>query len=331
MHCRCKTCAELQTLLIRACQQGVDRAVHETAAMKHYAEVRRWRSFEEFTFTQSRHDEGVVVLTFDDTSALGLPRFTKREIKNMTNVRIRVVPWNLTNHGAGENYYIYTVYEMYKKGGNRLCTTLYHYLRRLKYNTPPEGHGPNKQRTARKLILMADNYGENKNNIVFAFCAELVLRGWFDVVQFFFGPVGHTHNGNDSVHYTHNQIAGNQVSVTLAEFFTAYHASWKKPETRPQPAVLDVVYDWESYYDTHLQRIACFNKTRNSQTYVRGFQWAKTEAGIVEMRVKGSPSDKVWYGQGGNEHMPGFVVLRTLPRAPPHVVPPLPSSHRHLC
>jgi hypothetical protein len=44
---------------------------------------------------------------------------------------------------------------------------------------------------------MADNYNENKNNTVFAFCSELVMRGWFHTVELFYGPVGHTHNGND--------------------------------------------------------------------------------------------------------------------------------------
>ena len=44
---------------------------------------------EEITYANARHSDGnVVVLSFDDTSAFGLPRFTKREIKNMTNVRV---------------------------------------------------------------------------------------------------------------------------------------------------------------------------------------------------------------------------------------------------
>ena len=114
---------------------------------------------------------------------------------------------------------------MYQKGANRLCTTIFNYIQRLKYITDDERPTMTNQSRARKLVLMADNFGENKNNIVFAFCTELVLRGWFDTVEFFSGPVGHTHNGNDAVHYTHNQIAGNQVSVTLAEFFAAFSSS----------------------------------------------------------------------------------------------------------
>ena len=140
----------------------------------------------------------------------------------MTGTRMRVIPFNLTNHGSQENFYCYTVYHRFDKGANRLCSTLYHYLRRLKFHQPEECRQNScGQRGGRTLVLMADNYAENKNNTLFAFCSELILRGWFDEVQLLFGPVGHTHNGNDAVHYTHNQIAGDQVSVTLAEFFSA--------------------------------------------------------------------------------------------------------------
>ena len=64
-------------------------------------------------------------------------------------------------------------------------------------------------------MLIADNASENKNNILFAFLQEIVTRGWFSVVYLYFGPVGHTHNGNDAVHFCHNQLAGNYFSVTL--------------------------------------------------------------------------------------------------------------------
>jgi len=167
---------------------------------------------------------------------------------------------------------------------------------------------------------MADNYAENKNNTVFAFCSELILRGWFDEVQLLFGPVGHTHNGNDAVHYTHNQVAGNQVSVTLAEFFTAFDKAWINESARPQPVILDELYDWDQYYKEHIQEVACFSKTRNCQSYVRAFRFVRSEYGLVEMTVKGSPSAPKWCGQKGIEDGPGFVILRSLPRkAPPRV------------
>ena len=82
---------------------------------------------------KAAHSPGeVVVLSYDDTSAFGLPRFSNRPIKSMTSERVNVVPFNLTNHGVNENFYFYTLKGQYKKGANRLCSTLLHVLRRLK-------------------------------------------------------------------------------------------------------------------------------------------------------------------------------------------------------
>jgi hypothetical protein len=81
--------------------------------------------------------------------------------------------------------------------------------------------GPNRQ--ARTCVFLADNYSENKNNHVLAFCSELVMHGcrllvlplpifsyvyfrWYDDVTIVYGPVGHTHNGVDAYHRQHNQV-----------------------------------------------------------------------------------------------------------------------------
>jgi hypothetical protein len=124
---------------------------------------------------------------------------------------------------------VYTLKNRYKKGANRLCTVLYYYLRKVK-------HGPTDSRFARSLYLHADNYSENKNNVVLQFLSELgelqrthdmfifysnlllsnkclfrtlmhvVMRGWFDDIYVEFGPTGHTHNGTDAVHHIHNRV-----------------------------------------------------------------------------------------------------------------------------
>ena len=129
---------------------------------------------------------------------------------------------------TGESAYVYTLKNRYKKGANRLCTVLYYYLRKVKW-------GETDSRFARSLYLHADNYGENKNNVVLQFLSELgklqapvwymfvwnlrlsqrcllrtltplVMRGWFDDVYVEFGPTGHTHNGTDAVHHIHNRV-----------------------------------------------------------------------------------------------------------------------------
>lgn len=82
------------------------------------------------------------------------------------------------------------------KGANRICTFLYFYLRRLKFFDT-------RQKLCRKLVCMADNYIENKCNVFLIFLCHLVHWQWFDTIELVFGPVGHTHNGNDSVHNCH--------------------------------------------------------------------------------------------------------------------------------
>src|SRR5438309_9445527 len=60
----------------------------------------------------------------------------------------------------------------------------------------------------------------------------------------YFGPVGHTANGNDAVHSVQNQIAGNFDSITLADLFRSFYFAWTCDRTRPQPIILDTQYDW---------------------------------------------------------------------------------------
>ena len=192
------------------------------------------------------------MLSYDDTSALGFPRMTQRAIKSMPNDRVFMTPFNLTNHGTGENIYVFDFKNKWKHGGDRLCSMLYHVLSRIKFKddatcTPLE----KAQKVCPKLILMADNCAENKNNTLFAFLSELVLRGWFSEVEMLFGPVGHTHNGNDAVHHVLNNIAGNLTSVTPAEIFTNFSYSWRKAESRPQPVIMECQYAWKARYKRH--------------------------------------------------------------------------------
>jgi len=234
-HCRCDTCSNLEAELLTRWQLQKDMSKVRIKISEHDLEIRYWRHLEaEF------HDRAVwtphelVVLSYDDTSAMGFPRFTNRPLKNMTPARVNVIPFNLTNHGSDENYYFYTLKGMYKKGANRLCTTLFHVLRRLKTRVP-QTRVEEAQQKAMYLVLFADNYSENKNVVLLAFCCELIRHGYFSKIELLYGPVGHTHNGNDAVHYVHNNLVGNFESVSLPEFFKHFYAVWTSDLTRPQP------------------------------------------------------------------------------------------------
>ena len=164
---------------------------------------------------------------------------------------------------------------------------------------------------------MADNCAENKNNIVFAFMAELVTRGWYDEIQMLFGPVGHTHNGNDAVHFVHNNIAGNYVSITPAELFHNYKFAWHDATTRPQPVIVESQLDWGNRYLPYLRGVRGFTRTTNDVSYVRAFRFTRNECGQSEMHVKGSPSNPEWFGMDSVPNAPGFPVLSGIPDGMP--------------
>ena len=108
---------------------------------------------------------------------------------------------------------------------------------------------------------MADNFVENKCNILLAFCSHLIHIGWFDEIELLYGPVGHTHGGNDTNHNVHNNICANFNSVTLPEFLNTFQLAWTNPEVRPQPVVVESVYDWNAYYEKHINHVGGITKT----------------------------------------------------------------------
>lgn len=131
---------------------------------------------------------------------MGFPRTTNKDVKNYPTDRVFMTPLSLSHHGNG-NVYFYDFTHKWRHGSNRMCTILYTVLSRIK-NKPARDATTHDlaQKRSTKLYLMADNAPLNKNNTILAFASELVMRGWFEEVQMLFGPVGHTHNGNDAVH-----------------------------------------------------------------------------------------------------------------------------------
>lgn len=318
-HARCVRCSNLEEICREGWRNAVQVEVYKRELELHKEEVRKWRNMEMALHSKAKHDRNVVVVSFDDTSALSLPHFTNRGLKNFPTATIDFVPWNVMNHGSGENAYFYTFKNDIKKGGNRICTFLYILLRRIKFSTVPHC-----QKLARHLVLMGDNYSENKCNILFAFCAFLVHLGWFDKVELFYGPVGHTHNGNDSVHNCHNNIAGNFDSITLAEFLQKFDFAWTNEEARPQAVFFDSCYDWDNYFSPHINRVGGFCATGHSDNYVRAVKFETSSSGMIEMHFKGSPTNPHWSGlETPDEKYPssdGFVILDSYPTTTPSVL-----------
>ena len=135
-HVRCETCAINQLELLEGWTHRRDTSETKAKIDLHAAEVRSWRDTEAFWQSKAIYSPSeVVVLSYDDTSALGMPRFTNRDIKNVTTVRVQVIPFSLTNHGTSESFYFYTLKGQFKKGANRLCTTLFSVTQRIKTRT----------------------------------------------------------------------------------------------------------------------------------------------------------------------------------------------------
>ena len=89
----------------------------------HHLEVKQWRALESrLQIEAATRPEDLIVLSFDDTSAMRFPRMTNRPVKGTPKDKIKMTPFNLTNHGTGENLYAYNFTNKWKKGGDRLCT-----------------------------------------------------------------------------------------------------------------------------------------------------------------------------------------------------------------
>lgn len=318
-HCRCPTCESLNDKLHMACHNAQERAEFSRQLKQHHFEIKHWRRLERDWISKACSAPDLyTVLSYDDTSAMGFPRMTKRPVKSCPNDKFYMTPWNLTNHGTRENVYVYDVKHKWQHGADRLCTNLFTYISRLK--TRPDSECTEKeqlQKRSRKLVLMADNCAENKNNIVFAFMAELVMRGWYDEVEMLFGPVGHTHNGNDAVHYVHNNLAGNYVSITPAELFHNYKYAWHNTTTRPQPVIMECQLDWQNHYLPYLRGVQGFTNTTKDCSYVRAFRFTCNEQGQCEMHVKGSPSCPEWFGINSVPNATGFPILSGIPDGMP--------------
>ena len=309
--------------MYKALKNHEDRAEYEKQRKAHYFEVKHWRTTEAEYHGKARTiPDQVTVLSYDDTTAMGFPRTTNRHVKGLPKDKIKLIPWNCTNHGTRENIYVYDMKGKWKKGANRLITCLYHVIRRIKLKDETSSTAIEKaQKKCRKLVLMGDNVSDNKNNTFFCFCQDLIDRGWYDEIELLYGPVGHTHNGNDAIHWVHNQLVGNFVSITPAEFFQNYKYAWRNEVTRPTPVILECRLDFDGYYKKYKNTISGFtNSSVRNPLYVRAFRFFKNEANSVEMVIKGSPSNPQWHGVNSVPGAAGFRMLKSTPPGSPYLL-----------
>lgn len=103
---------------------------------------------------------------------------------------------------------------------DRFCTILWHVIKANR----EEGTDHS---LARKLVIIADNYSENRNYcVVMHFAAELVWYRWYDEVENLFGKVGHTHGGQDGTHHELNTYVLKSPHEDLGSLLKAFERVW---------------------------------------------------------------------------------------------------------
>jgi len=307
-HCRCTVCATLQTQSLNAFASAQSLAAYQQARRNHYTAIKQWRLLEAHLNAQAlQAPSDMILLSYDDTEFMTFPNMTNRPLKGQGNTGFRAVPWLLTNHGTRKQDYVYMPYGKWKKGANRILTQIHATLTAIKSDPT------NVQHKARRLVLIADNYSENKNNEILAYIADLVHNNWFDSVELLFGEVGHTHNGNDATHKSHNQDVANHIAGDLGHFVHNYQKVWSNPDTRPHASILTTMFDWKAYYGRpevdHAPLSGHTQKTYDNFA-VRAFIANRGRNGVVDLKFQMDPAtEKGWRGADGMFGSDGFLIL----------------------
>jgi hypothetical protein len=312
-HARCGECSRLKQMMLNSFQDGAEERNYLQQRRLHDAEVEGWRKLEEVSKAAAvNNPQDNLCIMHDGTSALGLPRLSQRTIKNLDPTRLEVTPWLAMDYSAGLKDYIYSQTEVTAKGANTLISQIHIVIRRAKSDYKHPRH------RARKMCMIADSASENKNNILLAYCTDLVDNGWFDEIQLLFGPVGHTHNGVDATHKIHNVNVACYISGDLGQFVQNYVKGFSglssTASQTPTASILAETLDWTAYYSPVIRKISGFTNTKKDSIPVRGFKIAKNKNGTTDVKWKVDPAiEKEWRGAGGHPHSPGFFLLKSTP------------------
>ncbi|CAM6082151.1 unnamed protein product [Calypogeia fissa] len=97
----------------------------------------------------------------------------------------------------------------------------------------------------RHLTLQMDNSGkDNKNQIVMAFCSNLVGRGVFETVQLSFLMVGHTHEDVDALF---SQVSKQVKHKEVATLQALMAEVWECEAIHPVPRFIEEVVSYKEY------------------------------------------------------------------------------------
>jgi hypothetical protein len=319
-HLKCTTCKYYGDLLNNGflCAEQKDKMIEEREAHEHLH--RTWRQKEEKLMQQASHSpESLCLIRCDDTSPVSLPHTGQREVKGLSQATgYEVIPWCVQDVSRGLCEYVYTPKRLVPHGSNRFCTLLHTVLQANRTCGTDAAK-------SRRLVIIVDNYSENRCYNNFSFLTEVVMSGWFDTVELLYGPVGHTHNGIDAMHHIHNTQVGKYFAGTLADWINNFRHAFKSDRTRPSASICLIQYDWDGHYKN--------NKVKLEGIDTRDEAGALLAVGFKIGREGNDPLVRVWFtqdtgmtpqwvGADGKVNSEGVVALTRRPFAPPKQIPP---------
>jgi hypothetical protein len=199
-HLKCGTCSGLENEM-NSCKgmwESLTEMHQYLRRLKiHTDSIRAWSAIWMGLTNASSHSPAEInTVLMDDTTARGFPHLGTRLPKDSAGKhRVRFTPMLIWTPALPSTmkHYVYSLTGKHAKGANRWCTLLHHIIRLHKNSGTAAAH-------ARRLVIITDNYSENKNNEDFAYCSHAVMEGWYDSIEIIMGEPGHGHTWIDADH-----------------------------------------------------------------------------------------------------------------------------------
>jgi hypothetical protein len=109
-HAQCQTCNALKIRRIKGFMNDDHEQLWKIENELHEKEKLGWRKLEKAREAEVlAPNSDSLLLAYDDTNSLGLPKMSNRDIKNGPKSKFHVIPFNICNYASGDSAYVYTV------------------------------------------------------------------------------------------------------------------------------------------------------------------------------------------------------------------------------
>lgn len=241
---KCDLCCEFDSKILAAKGKVAEKLRDKKS--KHKTDCDKERKILTLLHLRAREDpsQWTSILT-DWSNPFILPHAHERPKGWLSMKRLKYHLFGLVNYGSHELVY-YPHFDHWKHDSNLHISFLFVYLRKL---MDEKSLGAN-------LMLQMDNcWKDNKNRWFFGFLTHLVELKWFQTVEIYYLPPGHSHDMVDRECF---RPLGHQMRSicsfwTPEEFRSVFvHKAFRKQ--RRKPYFLDdvAVWDWKKWLETGL-------------------------------------------------------------------------------